>query len=406
MLQLALALMVVLAVAWVVAAAAARWFFGRSHPYDEVHHATTADGWTLSLLRIRPQGTPLPIPVVLGHGLMMNRRCWDAAPEFSLARWLAARGHDVWIAEYRGASSSRWPGPSRSARWSWGFDAMATRDLPAIIDAVRAATGAPKVSWVGHSMGGMLIYAYAAVVGDSALHRIVTLGSPVRLPGRGTLRLPPGTRALLRRLDALPADMGTFVGLPLLLLSPWGLAHVFNPRIARRAEVLGVMAGGVVRTSTRLLRQFDDWQRTGLLARDGSDGAWEALASAVRAPLLVISGTDDRLARPWSVRPAYEAAGSRLRRYREFGTGAGEPRFGHIDLIASRAAREHVFPDVARWLEAGEDELGKGVDRAPDADARNPGASAALPPPAQGASESAGHPEGAPQAPPQPPEAR
>jgi pimeloyl-ACP methyl ester carboxylesterase len=53
--------------------------------------------------------------------------------------------------------------------------------VPAVADAVarlRAATGAPRVTIVAHSMGGLVARAYLRAHGPGAIARVVTLGSP------------------------------------------------------------------------------------------------------------------------------------------------------------------------------------------------------------------------------------
>src|SRR5579859_6558111 len=76
---------------------AARYFFVPRFP-DEIHFASASDGWRLAVVRYRPapaNGTPVrPSPVLLIHGLGANRYNLDLTDELSLARFLAARGHD------------------------------------------------------------------------------------------------------------------------------------------------------------------------------------------------------------------------------------------------------------------------------------------------------------------------
>ncbi len=90
-----------------VLARAARW----GSEADERHEVQTTDGWTLLLRRYRPVegASSRAAPIILGHGLNMNRHCWALSGRGDLPRALAARGHDVFVAEYRGTDSSRAP---------------------------------------------------------------------------------------------------------------------------------------------------------------------------------------------------------------------------------------------------------------------------------------------------------
>ena len=67
-------------------------------------------------------------------------------------------GFDVWIVSLRGDEGTT--PPSRRARRSISFDDYARYDMAAAVDAVRERTGSETVSWVGHSLGGMLLYAW------------------------------------------------------------------------------------------------------------------------------------------------------------------------------------------------------------------------------------------------------
>ena len=52
-------------------------------------------------------------------------------------------------------------------------------DIPAALDYIRKTTGFSQVHWVGHSMGGMLLYAYDALFDGGAVASGITLGSPI-----------------------------------------------------------------------------------------------------------------------------------------------------------------------------------------------------------------------------------
>ena len=72
----------------------------------------------------------------------------------------------------------------------------------------------------------------------------------------------------------------------------------------------------------------------------GYAGAFEKLRDI---PLLIIAGSEDDLAPPSSVRPAYELSSSSDKTYRVF------PR-GHIDIIVGRDAPLTIWPLILAWL--------------------------------------------------------
>jgi triacylglycerol lipase len=103
-----------------------------------------------------------PLPIVLIHGYGCNRGLWLPA-----ARWLAARG-------YRVSAISLTPLHCRIDDY-----------VPAVaaeIAAVCAASGAPRVALIGHSMGGLVARAYLQACEseavDAAVAALVTLGTP------------------------------------------------------------------------------------------------------------------------------------------------------------------------------------------------------------------------------------
>jgi len=338
----------------------ARWA-DRVPEADERHEFRTRDGWTLTVHRFLPRGAPVSMrtPVILGHGLMMNRASWELSPQGSMIRALCDRGHDVFVAEYRGARSSRAPvARNTNAYWDYSIEDLVEHDLPTIIEGVCALTESERVNWVGHSLGGILIYLYAARSGCQRLGRVVTLGSPVvfsALAGPGPTAAR-GYRRLLPWRKVFRARMGLVAVLPLALLLPGiVLTLVLNSKNLDAQARLTLIRGSVEDISTRLL----DWflarvpagETLSLVSADSVDG--DVLAS-FEAPLLVVAGGRDLIAPPQAVRPAYEHASSAEKHYLLLdGTGEleGVPSFGHSDMPSSPAAVLHLVPIIANWLE-------------------------------------------------------
>ncbi|TXI19949.1 MAG: alpha/beta fold hydrolase [Ottowia sp.] len=97
-------------------------------------------------------------PMLLVHGYGCNRGIW-----WWLRPRLEAAGHVV-------ATISLEP------PWG-GIDGFAEQ-LHARIEAVCAATGAPRVTLVAHSMGGLVSRAYLARHGDARVARLISIASP------------------------------------------------------------------------------------------------------------------------------------------------------------------------------------------------------------------------------------
>lgn len=87
----------------------------------------------------------------------------EVAPAFVLAR----AGYDVWLGNNRGTMySDQHASLDNTSYEYWNFDweDMGTKDTPAVIKAIKLATGADKISYAGHSEGTTQIMAGAALM--------------------------------------------------------------------------------------------------------------------------------------------------------------------------------------------------------------------------------------------------
>ena len=118
----------------------------------------------------RPRGVAGPLPaVVLCHGLSSNHRGLHF-PGRSLAGWLAAHGYDVYLPDLRGSGDSDRPE-------AWDLDDHVYRDIPAILGAVRRASGRDRVHWVGHSMGGVVLFCHGVAHPDAPIASGITIAA-------------------------------------------------------------------------------------------------------------------------------------------------------------------------------------------------------------------------------------
>jgi pimeloyl-ACP methyl ester carboxylesterase len=164
-------LLPLLALGWLLSAAPAI-AQSPSMPYGFTARTVTANGASIHL-RTGGNGPP----VVLLHGYTQTGDMWGP-----LAAELVARGHTVLVPDLRGLG--------RSSRPETGYDKMtAARDIRATVRAL----GLDRAAVVGHDIGTMVAYAYAAQFPD-AVERLVLMEAP--LPGIGQwdeIRLMPLT---------------------------------------------------------------------------------------------------------------------------------------------------------------------------------------------------------------------
>ena len=145
----------------------------------ELHFGMTQDGWQIALHRLPHRHTGRSAsPILLCHGLGANRHNLDAPGHLSLAEWLWNRGHDCWVVELRGAGFSSRPDRKNELEWSWTFDDYVRHDLTTALDVIQMLTGKDTVHWVGHSMGGVLAYAFMTTEQSHRVRSATTIGSP------------------------------------------------------------------------------------------------------------------------------------------------------------------------------------------------------------------------------------
>ncbi|HYG70384.1 MAG TPA: alpha/beta fold hydrolase, partial [Anaeromyxobacteraceae bacterium] len=152
---------------------------------DELLFAETRDGWRIAVAHRRPRGPARRPPVVLCHGIAVNRQTLDFGIErYSLAAFLARAGFDCFAIDLRGHGDSKRP---RGGARRWNLDTYLRQDVPAVLDLVRERTGASQVLWVGHSQGALLGMAACALYPDR-VKALVQLAGPVHFRAQERLR--------------------------------------------------------------------------------------------------------------------------------------------------------------------------------------------------------------------------
>ena len=229
---------------------------------DEMHFVPIgeASGWSAALLRYRADGgaaeTTTRRPIIMVPGCASNAMTFDVDKSVSLARYLSERGHEVWIVESRGVGyARRWSRPRsdyvnfikvddgdgverevevpkmRSVGFGlWDFDTLLNEDLFCACEYVARVGGRGDLAGVGHSMGGMLVGALAAIgpkpsdIGVSSswsMTRVCTIASCLECSEESDPESPVSVYArfsamaghLPRGLTANPST--TFVHLPI-----------------------------------------------------------------------------------------------------------------------------------------------------------------------------------------------
>lgn len=308
------------------------------HP-AEIVEVPTEDGWRLDLRHYPGEGPP----VMLVHGMGANHYNWDYAEEISLAHSLSEQGWDVWVPELRGDPGSR--APSKREGRNFSFDDHARFDLPAHTDAVLQAAGADQLYWVGHSMGGMLLYTAARDYPDK-LAAGVAICSPV------TLEHPNGLHKLARGFGWAVGGRGMLRQKGIVRALGGGRAVPIWGVLANRDNVDWSLGKGLARTALvdlprPMAKQAIGWMRSRQVV-DLDGNSWIPEQSDV--PMLAFGGAVDRVVPPDNVAPVCEVFSDCS--YHLLGEETGfETDYGHIDPVMTPQGAREVFPLVLDWLE-------------------------------------------------------
>jgi pimeloyl-ACP methyl ester carboxylesterase len=327
-----------------------QWRLAAPTGEDEVIHARTGDGWTLALGRRRPRAPARRPPVLLVHGIAMNRQALDFGLErYSLSAALARAGFDCFALDLRGHGGSR-RGPTRR----WDLDTYLRQDLPAALDAIRAATGEPRVLYVGHSQGALLGMA-ACALWPERIAALVALAAPAHFDAQERLRAVVKLRHL---------RLGGLVRLGSRLVAPFsGYWHpavadlAINMRNVERRVYRRMLSNALENLQAGVLEQFATFVREdSFRSMDGAHD-YRALLATCRQPALFVSAEKDGLAPPPVVEAAFRRWGG-PKRYTCLGRD-----YGHGDVLVGRNSPEIVFPLVRDFLLEHSDEVGPAVQR-------------------------------------------
>jgi polyhydroxyalkanoate synthase len=301
----------------------------------EIVTVETEDGWACELRRYQAEGPP----VLLVHGMGANHYNFDYAEPISLADTLQQQGYDVWIVPLRGDRGCE--APSRRASRSISFDDYVRYDLPAAVHAVLDHTGQAQVGWVGHSLGGMLLYAWLGQEPETVFAG-VAVGSPAAFPE------PPSRQTTARLVGMLP-PRGNLPVVALMRATAWMGRHhpsydrLANPENLDPATLRGLARHAMSDIPVPLAHQARQWAEVGAItALDGT--RWIPEQSEVGVPLLVAAGPLDRVVGESNVAVACEIfPDCRYVRLAEY---------GHIDPVVGIRAREEVYPQIVAFLDA------------------------------------------------------
>ncbi len=345
-----------------------------------VYTAKTEDGWTLSVNRYisKDPAVKKKAAVILCHGFNINNKFWDLDKAFSLARYLAGNGYDVWTPSLRGSGLSSKPliadvgdmlklesfnisralmrAPMELTKFDWNIDDHISRDVPAVINLVKMESGFKKVYWIGHSMGGIIMFGYLETERQDEVAGFIPIGTMmfVRHPLNPALEMVSKQRPLLTTSLLINSGVAS-------QLRSFTLGAVKNPieELLLKRENMDERAVSrffrlaIDDTSSGVVRQFSNSIRTGkMLSNDGRFNYADALC-IVKTPLLIMGGNADGFVTEDGLRSIYNSVSSTDKGIVIFSQANGySADYGHCDLILGRNSEKEVYPVILNWLDA------------------------------------------------------
>ncbi len=307
-------------------------------PPDRVYYRA-ADGWESPLWRYPPKPGASGEPLVLAHGLGMNHHSLDFRAGCSLARAAWREGYDVYLLAHRG---DRHAVPPPRAQ-GFDFDDIVDLDLPAALARVLELSGASRALWIGHALGGQLLYGHLARGGADQLAAGIAMCAAVTFPApASTARVAALAARLLPASWQLPTRALHRAMAPLGGPTAWAQLcdDVEGPALR------GLMVDGVDDLHTGLLRQVARWVSTGHLCDRDDRFDYVAGLRGVRCPTLVVAAAGDNVCPPSAARPAADALGLDDSGWLELGAD-----WGHLDPVLGRRAPDEVYDRLLAWLE-------------------------------------------------------
>jgi pimeloyl-ACP methyl ester carboxylesterase len=274
-----------------------------------------------------------------------NHLNWDYREEVSLSHHLQTLGWDVWIPELRGDPGAT--PPHRKDKGRFDFDDHARYDLPVVVDTVLAETGRTELDWVGHSMGGMLLYTALSDYPDK-VRSGVAICSPATFDN-----LLPMHEMVARQGWALKGN--GVIPAKALGAATAGLGKA-NPAFRRIAnpknldwKIAKAMGHHALNDLPRpMAAQASRWLREG--AFTSSDGEpWVVPVQGDQTPILVFGAVNDRVSGELDVATACGLFGNceyvRLSKADGFALD-----YGHIDPVLGKTAPSEVWPLISDFL--------------------------------------------------------
>ncbi len=341
--------------------------------YTESLWAETSDGRKIHIFFIKGDETKKrKFPVILCHGIGAQGSFWYF-DDNSLAHYLAKEGFDVFVPDLRGVGKT-------DGSFDFFFEDY-IKDVSAVLKKVMLFEGVSKAHWIGHSMGGMVIYLTASRKPELMKHiaSFTAVSSPYKIwaPFELWRLVRKNIKSLLfflRRVDKVPFFLLSRIfyliypvaeslrGIGGIINLEYFIWNIENLDENERREAM--LATGSI--SSRVLEKFI---KVGL----GFEN-FNFYLEHLTPPSLFIVGVKDFLATPPTVKLAYLRAGASQKYFKLAGQGEGfDGDYGHVDIAIGKKAKKDIFPIILSHLYKAEGVEGKNEEEIEKEEKQNEG---------------------------------
>ncbi|KAH1091517.1 hypothetical protein J1N35_018774 [Gossypium stocksii] len=248
------------------------------------------------------------------------------------------------------------------AKYDWDFDNYLEEDVPAAMEYIKDESEPKdgKLLAIGHSMGGILLYAMLSRCGyegkDSGLAAVTTLASSLDyMSSRSSLKLllPLADPAQVLNVPVIPigtllAAAHPFAANPPYLLS-WLSPQISAPDMLQPKLFQKLLTENFETVPAKLLLQLATaFEEGGLCDRSGTFFYKNHLSKS-NVPVLAIAGDQDLICPPDAVYETVKLIREPLVTYKVFGEPGG-PHFAHYDIVGAQRAVDLVYPCIIEFL--------------------------------------------------------
>ncbi|CAL4948012.1 unnamed protein product [Urochloa decumbens] len=246
--------------------------------------------------------------------------------------------------------------------YDWDFDHYLEEDVPAAMDYIKKQSVPKdgKLLAIGHSMGGILLYAMVSKCGfeggEPELAAIVTLASSVDYTTSNSslkLLLPLADPAEILRVPAIPLGALLSTTYPISSRAPYILSLLRSQISAKEMmdpELLSkLILNNFCTVPAKVLLQLTTAFRDGGLCNRTGTFFFKEHLHKIKVPVLALAGDEDLICPPQAVYETVKLIPQHLVTYKVFGEPEG-PHYAHYDLVGGRKAVHEVYPCIIEFL--------------------------------------------------------